>query len=79
MKEKLEAKKLQMEEERFRIEEWLDTVEDPEIRSIVRFHYLLGYTWAETSKKVYKRILPKEQAPRMRLKRYLMNLCDKCD
>lgn len=35
------------------IERWLDTVKDINIRTCIRYHYLLGYTWKETSKKVY--------------------------
>ena len=35
------------------IESWLDTVKDINIRTCIRYHYLLGYTWKETSKRVY--------------------------
>ena len=35
------------------IEDWLYTVDDPFVRSCIRYHYLLGYTWKETSKRVY--------------------------
>lgn len=37
------------------IDQWLLTVDDPEIRSIVRWHYSLGYSWKRTSGKVYGR------------------------
>lgn len=31
------------------IETWLSQIEDPEIRSIARFHYVLGYSWKMTN------------------------------
>ena len=35
------------------VEAWLSTVDDPEIRSIVRFHYVLNNSWVQTSTEVY--------------------------
>lgn len=35
------------------VENWLSQVEDPEIRSIVRFHYVLNKSWVQTSTEVY--------------------------
>lgn len=35
------------------IETWLDTVGDADVRSIVRWHYVLGYSWKKTSREVY--------------------------
>ena len=35
------------------VEDWLMTVTDPEIEAIVRFYYILGYSWKATSTKVY--------------------------
>lgn len=37
------------------IDQWLKTVDDAEIRSIVRWHYALGFSWKRTSGKVYGR------------------------
>lgn len=37
----------------YNIETWLSEIEDPEIRSIARFHYVLGYSWQRTNKAVY--------------------------
>lgn len=34
------------------VEAWLSTVDDPEIRSIVRFHYVLNRSWVQTSTEV---------------------------
>lgn len=33
----------------YNIETWLSQIENPEIRSIVRFHYVLGYSWERTN------------------------------
>lgn len=35
------------------VEAWLSTVDDPEIRSIVRFHYVLNKSWVQTSTEIY--------------------------
>lgn len=35
------------------VEAWLSTVDNPEIRSIVRFHYVLNKSWVQTSTEVY--------------------------
>lgn len=35
------------------VENWLSHVEDPEIRSIIRFHYMLNRSWQQTSIEVY--------------------------
>jgi hypothetical protein len=32
------------------IEHWIDTVEDPEVRAVARWHYLIGLTWNETAR-----------------------------
>lgn len=35
------------------VENWLSQVEDPEIRSIIRFHYILNKSWQQTSTEIY--------------------------
>lgn len=35
------------------VENWLSQVEDPEIRSIIRFHYILNRSWQQTSTEIY--------------------------
>lgn len=35
------------------VENWLSQVEDPEIRSIIRFHYILNRSWQKTSTEIY--------------------------
>lgn len=52
-KKELERLKEQLYEHVVYIEDWLLTVEDHEIRSIIRWHYLLGLNWKQTNLKVY--------------------------
>ena len=35
------------------IEEWLMQLEDPEMVSIIRWHYIVGYSWSDTNIEVY--------------------------
>lgn len=35
------------------VENFLSQVEDPEIRSIIRFHYILNRSWIQTSAAIY--------------------------
>lgn len=37
------------------IEHWLTSVEDSEIRAIIRWHYILGLDWSQTNKEIYGR------------------------
>lgn len=53
----------------YNIETWLSQIEDPEIRSIARFHYVLGYSWKRTNTAVCG--YPSHYAARKRLMRYL--------
>ncbi len=46
-------KKNKMSDEALKIENWLNTVDDAFIRACIRCHYMLGYTWKETTIKVY--------------------------
>ena len=55
IKERLTEKYEQMKNTKLEIETWLDNLGDAEIRSIVRWHYFLGYNWRETSNKVFGR------------------------
>ena len=43
----------ELQEQANRIETWVSQIKDPFIRSCIRFHYLLGYSWSDTSKKMY--------------------------
>lgn len=53
----------------YNIETWLSQIEDPEIRSIARFHYVLGYSWERTNTAVCG--YPSHYTARKRLMRYL--------
>lgn len=53
----------------YNIETWLSQIEDPEIRSIARFHYVLGYSWQRTNTAVCG--YPSYYTARKRLMRYL--------
>lgn len=55
LKEKLLAKQEQWSDAALTVESWLETVDDPEIRSIVRWHYIIGLSWKQTSRRVYGR------------------------
>lgn len=50
------------------IEAWLITVEDAEVRAIVRAHYINGKTWKQTASEVYGYADP--ATPRKRIRRY---------
>lgn len=51
--ERLKAKRDMAEAELERIEAWMETVEDPEIRAIVRWRFVLGYSWDKTNMEAY--------------------------
>lgn len=53
----------------YNIETWLSQIEDPEIRSIARFHYVLGYSWKRTNTAICG--YPSHYTARKRLMRYL--------
>ena len=53
LREKLDEERERMYATLEDIERWLMTCEDPEIVSIIRWHYLLGLDWRQTNKKVY--------------------------
>lgn len=54
LKERLRAKQEKMMNELSAIDSWLETVEDSEIRAIIREHYINGNSWNVTNFKVYK-------------------------
>lgn len=53
LKEKRNAKRREWEQAVNEIETWLNTVQDADIRSIVRLRYVLGYSWKRTSREIY--------------------------
>jgi len=68
LREKLEAERERLLSLAEEIENWLDTVTDPEIEAIVRWHYLLRCNWKVTNIKVYG--YPSYWYSRQRLERY---------
>lgn len=46
-KVKIYKKKLELERQRAAVELWLDTVADPNIRSLIRLHYMMGLSWED--------------------------------
>lgn len=52
-KAKRERKRNEWERAVREIEAWLDTVQDADIRSIVRLRFVLGYSWKRTSREIY--------------------------
>lgn len=53
----------------YEIETFVSQIEDPEIRSIIRFHYMLGYSWERTNTAICG--YPSYYTARKRLMRYL--------
>lgn len=53
----------------YEIETFISQIEDPEIRSIIRFHYMLGYSWERTNTAICG--YPSYYTARKRLMRYL--------
>ncbi len=49
-KVKICKKKLELERQRAAVELWLDTVADPNIRSLIRLHYMMGLSWEDICK-----------------------------
>jgi hypothetical protein len=43
----------ELNDKKLEIETWLRTLEDTFLIACIRFHYLRGYSWKETSKMVY--------------------------
>ena len=36
-----------------RILDWVDTIDNPEIQIIIRWHFMNGLSWKETARKIY--------------------------
>lgn len=53
IEEEINAKMIELRNLVENIETWLDTVDDPRVRSSIRWHYLIGLKWKDTTKKVY--------------------------
>ena len=49
LQEKVEEIAVQMK----RILDWVDTIDNPEIQIIVRWHFMNGLSWKDTARKIY--------------------------
>lgn len=72
LKEQLTSEQERWSEMALTIETWLTTVEDAEIRSIIRWRYILGLGWKATAKRVYGDSNAAD-ACRKRIKRFFRN------
>ena len=54
LKEKLQKKERERREQLLEIEKWMMKLNNVEAEAIIRWHFILGYTWAETGMKLYK-------------------------
>lgn len=48
-----ERKLAEIEAQLQEVNDWIDKIDDPEVRAIVRYHYLQGLSWNATSKAMY--------------------------
>jgi len=72
-RDELEEKRKNLADAVSSIEDWLNKVDDPDIRSIVRWHYFLGLDWSKTCKKVLG--YPSYYAARKRIERFFEENC----
>lgn len=63
VKRDLAREKLQM------LEEWISTVEDKNVQNCIRWHYMIGCTWKETTKRVFGEFTA-EQNSKLIVRRY---------
>lgn len=49
----LEEKVNEMAVQMKRILDWVDTIDNPEIQIIIRWHFMNGLSWKETARKIY--------------------------
>lgn len=69
LKSKIENKKESLIDEVHKIEDFLETIDEEEIRIIIRERFLNGKTWDEIAKKM----ITDRSTPYYRLKNYLKN------
>lgn len=68
MQKVLERKRAEMLAELASVEEWMDTVPDAKMRALLRCYYILGYTWKQTSIRIYG--YPCPQRAHQKVRRY---------
>lgn len=55
LEQEYNEKRKELADKEKRINAWLDTIHDPEIRLIIRCYYINGMNWNETSREVYRK------------------------
>ena len=68
---RLRQKKRKLEKEVLEVEEYLDSIEDPEIRTIIRLRDEMGLSWDEVAAKCNSTVA----AVKMKRKRFLDKIC----
>ena len=53
LNQELEEKVNEIAVQMKRILDWVDTIENPEIQIIIRWHFMNGLSWKETARKIY--------------------------
>ncbi len=53
LEERLRSKLRELEREISVIDDWLQTVDDPQIRAIVQGRYIIGWGWRKVAREVY--------------------------
>ena len=64
--ERLKRRRAEAEEKRDQIEDFIDMLQDSQLKQIIHYHYIKGYSWVKTAGLVNN----KESAVKMRVKRY---------
>ena len=53
LNQELEEKVNEIAVQMKRILDWVDTIDNPEIQIIIRWHFMNGLSWKETARKIY--------------------------
>lgn len=69
LREKLERRSQELQSLSDEIEQWLMSIEDAELESIIRWHFILSMSWKATSVRVYG--YPNADRARKKVERYL--------
>lgn len=64
----------QLQTEAERIETWVDSINDRMISALIQTHYLAGYSWRQTARKIYGRRSNGDTC-RMMVRRYVEKSC----
>lgn len=64
----------QLQAEAERIEEWVDNISDRMISALIQTHYLAGYSWRQTARKIYGKRSNGDTC-RMMVRRYVEKSC----